>query len=384
MSEKPTSGPVPPRPLPVVRAMIDALDHEVLQLLARRNELVTEIAEYKRETHLSIRDLERERELLDDRRTRAARLGLSPDVVESIYRLVLWASRDRQAALKAEVPADITQRSVAIIGGKGGMGQCLANMFGDLGHAVLIADVDTRLQPAEAAAAADVVVISVPIDKTEAVIRELGPRVRPDALLMDVTSIKRGPLEWMLDATPASVVGTHPLFGPTVHSLQGQRIVLTRGRGEEWFDWVYRMFHARGLNIVEATADDHDQIMAIVQVLMHFSTEVMGLALKRLNVPLQRTLEFTSPIYLIEMLLTARHFAQSADLYASISMSNPATPTVTEAFVEAARTVRDLVTRGDHAAFDQMFAEVDGYFGGFSAEALEKSSFLIDRIVERA
>ncbi len=54
--------PIASRSLPEVRAMIDALDHEVLQLLARRNGLVARIAHCKREQATPIRDLTRERD----------------------------------------------------------------------------------------------------------------------------------------------------------------------------------------------------------------------------------------------------------------------------------------------------------------------------------
>jgi len=371
------------RPLPVLRAMIDAIDHELLQLLARRNGLVADIAIHKREHHLPIRDLQREREIIKDRRQRGQTLGLNPELLEGLWRLVLWASRDRQAALRAEVPLEVEPRTVAIIGGNGTMGRCMAQLFGDLGHAVMIADLDTQLTPQDAAVAADVVLISVPIDVTEDVIRQLGPRVRPDALLMDVTSIKTKPMAAMLAASRASVVGTHPLFGPTVHSLQGQRVVLTPGRGDEWLAWLRTMFHARGLEMVETTPEDHDRTMSVVQVLVHFSTEVMGRALAGLGMSLEQTLRFTSPIYLIELLLTARHFAQSPELYASIQMSNPAAAEVTDAFLRAATDLRDISGRQDRVGFRAMFADVRRYFGPFTEQALAQSDFLIDRLVER-
>ena len=380
----PTGEGIPTRPLPVLRAMIDALDHEILLLLARRNGLVAEVAHYKREHHLPIRDFSREREILADRGERALPLGLSPQLIESLFRLILWGSRERQAALRAEVPLDVEPRTIAIIGGKGGMGRCLAGLFGDLGHAVMIADLDTTLTPEEAASVADVVIISVPIDATVDVIRRLGPLVRPDALLMDVTSVKAAPLQAMLEASSASVVGTHPLFGPSVHSLQGQRIVLTPGRGQTWLDWLKSMLHARGLSMVEAAAAEHDRAMAIVQVLVHFSTEVMGRTLAGMGVSIDQTLSFTSPIYLMELIMTARHFAQSPDLYASIQMSNPATPEVTAAFVSAAQQLHDVAVGRDHQAFADMFGQIHDYFGPFTTQALEQSSFLIDRLVERA
>ena len=371
------------RPLPVLRALIDAVDHEVLQLLGRRNGLVGEIAAFKRAHGIRIRDPQREREIIADRRERAGALGLSPDVIESALRLILWASRDRQAALRAEVPPDMQQRTVAVIGGNGLMGRCIAGLFADLGHAVMIADLDTKLAPQAAASIADVVLISVPIDTTVEVIRQLGPKVRPEALLMDVTSVKTAPVQAMLDSSTASVVGTHPLFGPSVHSVQGQRIVVTPGRGDEWHRWLVDMLQARGLVIKESTPQNHDRAMAVVQVLTHFATEVMGKALADIGVPLRETLDFTSPVYLMELLMTARHFAQSPQLYASIQMSNPLTAEVTDTFVRAATEHARVLAKGNHAAVEAMFEQVRAYFGDFSRDALEQSSFMIDRLDER-
>ncbi len=371
------------RSLPVLRALIDAVDHEVLQLLSRRNGLVAEIAAYKRAHGVAIRDHRREREIISDRRERSTPLGLQPDVIESVYRLLLWASRDRQASLRAQVPLDVETKTVAVIGGRGAMGSCMARLFADLGHAVMIADLDTALTPEQAARDADVVVISVPIDATVDVIRRIGPSIRPHALLMDVTSVKTAPVEAMLASSKASVVGTHPLFGPSVHSLQGQRVALTPGRGDEWKQWLTRMLEARGLTVVETTPEAHDRAMALVQVLTHFSTEVAGATMAKLGVPLDATLPFTSPVYLMELLMTARHFAQSPDLYASIQMSNPETARVTEAFVNTAKELRANVTARDHDAFARVFDNVHDYFGEFTGQALEQSSYLIDRLVER-
>jgi chorismate mutase / prephenate dehydrogenase len=371
------------RSLPVLRAEIDALDHDILQLMSRRNGLVADIAAYKRAHRLSIRDSGREREIIADRRACSEPLGLQPEVVESIYRLILWASRDRQASLRAQLPPDVEPRSVAIIGGHGAMGRCVARLFADLGHAVTVADLDTELSPMDAAREADVVVISVPIDVTSEVIRRLGPLVRHDALLMDVTSVKSVPMEAMLASTAAAVVGTHPLFGPSVHSLQGQRVALVPGRGDEWRRWITTMLGARGLNVIETTAEAHDRTMAVVQVLTHFATEVVGATMARLGVTLDETLRFTSPVYMMELLMTARHFAQSPDLYASIQLSNPESGRVREAFLHSADELSQLLSGEDRAAFHDMFGQVRDFFGDFTERALEQSSFLIDRLVER-
>ncbi|AMW04774.1 bifunctional chorismate mutase/prephenate dehydrogenase [Gemmatimonas phototrophica] len=373
-----------PRPLAVVRAMIDALDRDLMQILARRMALVAEVAAYKRQHGIKIRDAQREQEVLRDRHERALELGLPAGEIESIFRVLLRSSRDHQAALRAEVPASETPYTISIIGGHGKIGRLLARLFGDLGHRLLIVDTDTTLEAAEAAAASDVTVISVPIDRTEEVIRAVGPHVRPDALLMDVTSIKSAPMEAMLASTTGSVVGTHPMFGPNVHTLQGQRVVVCRGRGDRWADWVTHSFTARGLVITETTAQQHDRAMSVVQVLTHFQTQVQGLTLARLGVPLAETLPFTSPAYLLELYVTARHFAQDPGLYGPIEMRNPRSSDVTAAFGTAVQELAQVIAGGDQAAFTRLFEEVRAFFGDFTAEALVQSSFLIDRIVERS
>jgi chorismate mutase/prephenate dehydrogenase len=86
----------------------------------------------------------------------------------------------------------------------------------------------------------------------------------------------------------------------------------------------------------------------------------------------------------MELLLTGRHFAQSAELYASIQMSNPAAAGVVDTFLRATAELRDITGRQDRAAFGAMFERVRRHFGPFTEQALAQSDFLIDRLVERA
>ncbi len=123
------------------------------------------------------------------------------------------------------------------------------------------------------------------------------------------------------------------------------------------------MFTARGLAVVETTPEHHDRMMATVQVLTHFQTQVHGLTLARLGAPLAESLRFTSPAYLMELYMGARHFAQSADLYGPIEMKNPATPGVTATYLETAREVADILASGDRDRFRAMFTEVQEFLG---------------------
>lgn len=367
-----------------LRQRIDEVDTRLVELLAERMEIVAKVAEYKRGAGTRIRDFDREHALLSARRKQAEGLGLAPEPVESIYRLIMLASRDYQASTGGASAKPITPCKVTIIGGRGAMGGLLQRMFTGLGHEVTVADHETELSVQDAAAAADVVVLSVPITETEGVIRRVGPHVRPDAILMDVTSIKAAPLAAMLEATQAEVVGTHPMFGPGVHSLIGQRVVLCPGRGQRALAWARDMFTARGLVITESSAEEHDRGMALVQVLTHFQTQVLGLSLARCGVSLEQSLRFTSPAYLMELYIAARHFAQAPELYGPIEMLNPGTQDVTRAFRDAAEEISEILATHDQPRFDALFAEVRAYFGEFTEEAVYQSSFLVDRLVERS
>jgi len=377
---------IPPE-LQALRDRIDEIDHRFLELLQERHQVVGEVAAIKRSTGVPIRDDHREEALLADRRRIAGGSGLNAEVIESLFRLVLWASRNRQAQLLAAVPVDFEPKVVAVIGANGGMGRLMTSLFRGIGHEVLEVDLDTPLSIEVASARADVVLVSVDIDATEDVIRRAGPHCGPDALLTDVTSTKRGPVEAMCDSSSGSVIGTHPLFGPGVHSLQGQRIAITPARAVgniDWHAWLTGSLQSAGMILLETTPEEHDRIMSVVQVLTHYSTEVVGRTMQALDVSIEETLRFTSPIYHLELLMTARHFAQSPDLYAAIQMGNPNTEDVMAAFQEAASDLSHLVSSGDQDAFRAAFTEVTKYFGSFASTALRESSFLIDRLVERS
>lgn len=372
--------------LPALRARIDAIDHAIIELLAQRMNIVRELSAVKRAQGLRVRDPERERAVLEDRTRHGHARALPTELIESLFRVVLRGSREYQAALKVELPVQTEQdpKIVAIVGGRGGMGKRLAELFRGLGHQVLIADLGTELSPVEAARAAHVTIVSVPISATLSVIDAVGPHVPAAGLLMDVTSLKQAPLARMLAKSSASVIGTHPMFGPGVHTLQGQRVVLCPGRGEDWLGWLERALQASGMITTQSSAEEHDRAMALVQVLTHFQTQVLGLTLAELGRPLSESLRFTSPAYLIELYVAARHFAQDPALYGPIEMENPLTPEITQAFARAAERLRSLLLARDQAGFAAVFAEVRAFFGEFSREATIQGDHLIDRLIERS
>ena len=89
------------RDMTEVRAAIDALDEQIVALLARRTGYVAEAARIKGDES-QIVDLLRVEYIVDRVKRQASELGAPPEVVESAYRALIGASIEferRQFAL---------------------------------------------------------------------------------------------------------------------------------------------------------------------------------------------------------------------------------------------------------------------------------------------
>ena len=176
------------------------------------------------------------------------------------------------------------------------------------------------------------------------------------------------------------VLGMHPMFGPSVKSLAGQKVILCPVRPGPLSERVTQELDRIGFELLETDPDTHDRMMAAVQVLVHFSTIVMAEALRRTSIPVRKTLEFTSPIYLLELAICGRLFAQDPDLYAQIEMENPHSQEVRRHFLEAAGTVNEIVSRGSVTQFRELFSSLSDYLEDFPAEAMDLSDGLIESL----
>ncbi len=130
---------------------------------------------------------------------------------------------------------------VAIIGGAGKMGQWFADRLRQEGIQVVITGRNPeKLKAAgkklgvtvaantDAVKQADIVIISVPPETFESVVKEIGPHASDGQLFFDVTSLKTKPVEIMHRyIKKGTILGTHPVFGPGAKSAANQNFILT-------------------------------------------------------------------------------------------------------------------------------------------------------------
>ncbi len=370
------------RSLESLRGEIDSIDEQIVHLLAARHTKVQKVVALKTAHKLPIYHPAREEDLISFRRSQAQHVGLDPDHIEALFRSILRQSRVGQTAHAAKSGVRPGFK-VLIVGGLGRMGQYFCRWFSEAGYEVRVLDIDDWPAVDELCAGINLALVSVPIPVTVDVIRSLGPHLPAGCILSDVTSVKQQALEAMLSSHKGPVVGLHPLFGPATTSMDKQIMVAIPGRDGESCQWLADQMASWGNIVLPISAKEHDEIMDLVQGVRHFATFSFGQYLCQRNIDLSRTLEFSSPIYRLELGMVGRLFAQDASLYANIIFASPERRARLRDFTRFVSENLGFLEEQNHEKFCVEFARIAEWFGPFCEQAMRESSFLIDKLVER-
>ena len=268
--------------------------------------------------------------------------------------------------------------NVGIIGGTDGLGKTLVYYFRDEFSVFItgrdhvkgkeVADelnVSYIESNAGLANISDILVISVPIEHTSDVIREVAPFMKSGSVMIDVTSVKEEPAKTMAEVLPENIeyIPTHPIFGPRTTFLDNQVIVLTADKKGKWYEKVYRYLESKNMRIIETTAAKHDYMMSIVQVLTHFSFISTASAIEKLRVDISETEDYESPIYNLMIDMIARIVAQNPYLTYNIQSMNNNGPKIRNTFAKAVSELRDIINDKNEDEFVKIAIKATKHMG---------------------
>ncbi len=189
-------------------------------------------------------------------------------------------------------------------------------------------------------ASKDLVVFCVPVQFLESLLKQVSGFIRPDAICIDVSSVKVKPVSLMKQYLPTTVdiIGTHPLFGPQSgrDGIEGLNIVIcpvrtTKTRSLECF-----FKDELKLNVLMHTPEVHDKQMAYVQALTHF----IGRAMNAMDIP---DVEQKTPAYQYLLNIKRNLGSDSMDLFLTIENENPYASKVRESFIDSLKNIDDLL-----------------------------------------
>ena len=137
------------------------------------------------------------------------------------------------------------------------------------------------LSAADAVEGADLVIVSVPVGASEAVARQIAPRLKPGAIVTDVGSTKASVIAQMAPHMPKTVhfIPGHPLAGTEKSGpdagftglFQGRWCIFTPlpGTDPAALARLKAFWEALGSKIDEMDPEHHDKVLAIVSHLPH-------------------------------------------------------------------------------------------------------------------
>lgn len=362
-----------------LRQSIDAIDSQLVQLLAQRARLTAQVGEVKQQYALPLYVPEREKALLDARRAQAEAAGVSPELVEDVLRRVMRESYATQET--GFVCCRDGGGKVVVVGGHGALGRRFVSLFQRSGFTVSILEDKDWPQASQICADAALVLIAVPIAVTEQVIAQLPP-LPQDCILADITSIKAGPLAAMLQQHAGPVLGLHPMFGPDISNIVKQVVVVCHGRDEAQCQWLLQQLRVWGAVLSDKTAQQHDELMQLIQAMRHFSSLVYGVHLAEEHADLAQLLELSSPIYRLELAMVGRLFAQNAELYADIMLSSHAVTGLLQRYQHRFNQLSHLLAARDKAGLMAEFAKGQQFFGELAGQFLQESRRLLQKAAD--
>lgn len=364
------------------RSKIDVLDEQILDLLKERNAVVRDVIDTKIKNKLPIFVPARELEKIVAFREKAIERNLDPSWAEDFLRMIMSASRANQSS--REFPCATTEKKcVLIVGGEGEMGRLYSKIAKATGYEVRSLDKNDWEKASEICKNVDWVIISVPIYLTNDVIKKIAPYLPETAILTDFTSTKNGILDLMSNVHPGPILSLHPMHGPDISNLSKQLMLISKGRGEKESEWVIKQCELWGMRIKIVDPEKHDHAMHMIQGLRHFVALLHGSFMKAYDLKPEDILDFSSPIYRAELMMTGRIFAQDARLYADIVFSDEERRKLLKHFFNHHFLLTQLVETGDKDGFINEFESITAFFGDFAAQALEESGYLINRLADR-
>ncbi len=357
-----------PDGLKALRDQLDEVDAGLVELAARRQQLVSEIGRFKQGRGQQLRDFRREREVLELVRARAESVDLDPSLAETLFRRLIDASLTRQEQERARLSGRGTGHSALIIGGAGRMGAWLAGFLDNQGFDVLLADPlleDDEKQFSDWRTAlldVSLIVVAAPLKQTASIIDELAER-RVSSLVVEIGSIKT-PLIDSLHAAAAAglrICSLHPMFGPDTRLLSGRHVLVMDAGCPQAAAEATELFTDTMAELVSIPLAEHDRLISLVLGLSHALNIAFFTALVRSGVSAEQLSGISSTTFDRQLAIARDVAGENPALYHEIQHLNEHGHIARDALQQAIESLRRAADDPDDEAMRRLMEEGRAY-----------------------
>ncbi len=261
---------------------------------------------------------------------------------------------------------------IAVIGA-GKMGVWFAKFFLSKDYDVVLADrkkeklenlkdllVDLTTNFQEAAQDADQIYLCVSINAIEEVVKKISPVLHEGQFVIDIASIKETPVNTMHQyIKKATVLGTHPVFGPGSNGVKHKAYVLTptNGKEQEFAEKYKQWLEQEKAHVFIMTPKKHDELMSVVLGLPHF----LGLVacetlLEQKNLP--ETKKVAGTTYRMLFTLAEATALETPDLYAAVQTNLSGLGEIEDLFMAKAQELLTLIKNKDQKAIVEKMEQI--------------------------
>ena len=344
-----------------LRNKLSAVDRQLVDLIAERQNIVSEIGRNKQTTGKGTRDYAREKDVLDKGRARAEELGIDPGLAEDVLRILIRSSLASQERNRVIAEGKGDGQRVLVIGGAGKMGGWFAEFFTSQGFATTIADPGVEDGPrrfsdwTDAGVDYDVIVVATPLAVSGRILAQLAV-LRPRGLIFDIGSLKSPQIDGLQELRRAGcrVTSLHPMYGPDTRLLSGHHLIFCDAGSTEATDAAKDLFASTMVEQLDMGLDDHDRLIAYVLGLSHALNIAFFTALAESGEAAPRLATMSSTTFDSQLLVSAVVAQDNPHLYFEIQNLNKFGLGPLDALCEASSRIRELVAAGDETGFVEL------------------------------
>ncbi len=199
-----------------------------------------------------------------------------------------------------------------LIYGVGRLGSFFKEFFSQLGYDVQGYDIIPEKRETEDIQNFDVIFVCTPMGEIKNALEHICSKAKPNVLLVDVSSVKKGVLE-LFGKSKLDYLSIHPLFGDETN-VPLSHIILVKESKREEAKKILEEFENKGTFLTKMTVEEHDNEMAKMQGLTHF--------LLLLFAQVYEEKPFSIRVYNILSKLSARLLSENPQMYYLIQKSS--------------------------------------------------------------
>lgn len=255
---------------------------------------------------------------------------------------------------------------IAVLGAAGKMGKWFVKYFIDKGHTLTVSDINKdelktlskncnvklAKDNIEAVRDAELTIVSVPINKTMEVLREIIPKLKRKSIVAEIASIKAHIIDVLKESSNYDVqpLSLHPLFGP-MRKIKKKFALIPVLNAKKELAAAKTFFPDTEIFLVDA--EKHDRAMAITLSLTYFVNMTFALTLQ--DEDFKALEKLSGPTFTLQQILMGAVMIQDSELHASLHMANKHAPEYLRKFISNAEKMRKHIERGDAEVFKSVY-----------------------------